>query len=429
MPYFHDRRRFIYPAQVATSERTGKLRADVTSVYDNFPVPDATVRIFNINEPDRPIEVLRTDENGQTETIDLPAPDVEYSLAPSLYQPYAEYTVEVEAEGFDPFYVSGTNVLSEVTAIQNAPLMPVNQRLGEEGDLFVVSPHTLYQEYPPKIAESEIKRVDETGEIVLSRVVIPEFVIVHDGAPSDSTAKDYYVTYKDYIKNVASSEIYATWPESAIIANVLCIQSFVLNRVYTEWYRNKGYSFTITTSTAYDQKWMPGRNIFDTISQVVDEIFTNYLTRPNIAQPLFSQYCDGKRVTCPNWLSQWGSKSLADDGLTATQILKYYYGDNLYIESAVEVAGVPYSWPGAPLSIGSSGDNVRKLQTELNTISRGYPLIPKLAVDGVFGEQTAQAVRVFQQIFGLPQTGVVDYTTWYKISEIFVGVSRIAELV
>ncbi|MDD6208913.1 MAG: peptidoglycan-binding protein, partial [Clostridiales bacterium] len=203
----------------------------------------------------------------------------------------------------------------------------------------------------------------------------------------------------------------------------------VLNRVYTEWYRNKGYSFTITTSTAYDQKWMPGRNIFDTISQVVDEIFTNYLTRPNIAQPLFSQYCDGKRVTCPNWLSQWGSKSLADDGLTATQILKYYYGDNLYIESAVEVAGVPYSWPGAPLSIGSSGDNVRKLQTELNTISRGYPLIPKLAVDGVFGEQTAQAVRVFQQIFGLPQTGVVDYTTWYKISEIFVGVSRIAELV
>jgi hypothetical protein len=286
----------------------------------------------------------------------------------------------------------------------------------------------LYGTYPPKIREAEIKPVDESGEIVLSRVVVPEYVIVHDGAPSDSTASDYYVKYKDYIKNVASSEIYATWPESTIRANVLAIMSFTLNRVYTEWYRNKNYDFTITSSTAYDHKWIYGRNIFDSISVIVDELFADYLSRPNVVQPILTQYCDGKNVTCEDWMSQWGSKYLGDQGYTTISILRYYYGSDLYINTAEEISGIPASWPGSDLTIGSTGSKVKQMQQQLNRIARSYPAIPTVTADGVYGEKTAEAVKKFQSIFGLPQTGTVDYPTWYKISEIYVGVSRIAEL-
>ena len=196
-------------------------------------------------------------------------------------------------------------------------------------------------------------------------------------------------------------------------ANILAIQSITLNRVYTEWYRNKGKDFTITSSTAYDQKWMAGRNIFDNISAAVDTIFANYIARPNVTQPLFTQ---------------WESKTLGDNGYNALEILQSFYGDNIYIDSSEEISGVPASWPGADLTIGSTGSKVRQMQEQLNTISNAYPLIPKINADGIYGEQTADAVKVFQKVFKLPQTGVVDYPTWYKISEIFVGVSRIAEL-
>ena len=189
----------------------------------------------------------------------------------------------MEAEGFEPVSISGAEILADVTAIQNISMRPqVTQE--ESGEVFVIPAHTLYGEYPAKIAEDEIKPVTESGEIVLSRVVIPEFVVVHDGSPRDSTAKNYYVRYRDYIKNVASSEIYATWPDSTIRANVLAIMSFTLNRVYTEWYRNQGYDFTITSSTAFDHKWIYGRNIFESISQVVDEIFDSFLSRPGVRQ-------------------------------------------------------------------------------------------------------------------------------------------------
>ena len=168
----------------------------------------------------------------------------------------------------------------------------------------MIPAHTLYGVYPPKIPENEIKPVNETGEIVLSRVVVPEYIVVHNGSPRDSTAQNYYVKYKDYIKNVASSEIYATWPENTIRANVLAIMSFTLNRVYTEWYRNQGYDFTITSSTAFDHKWIPERNVFDSISTVVDELFADYLSRPNVRQPILTQYCDGRQVQCPNWMTK-----------------------------------------------------------------------------------------------------------------------------
>jgi len=236
------------------------------------------------------------------------------------------------------------------------------------------------------------------------------------------------VKYKDYIKNVASSEIYATWPENSIRANVLAIMSFTLNRVYTEWYRNRGYDFTITSSTAFDQKWIPERNVYDTISVIVDELFANYLSRPNVRQPILTQYCDGRRVTCPNWMTQWGAKELGDQGYSAIEILRYFYGDDMYTNTAQEISGIPASWPGYTLEQGSSGEKVRQMQEELNVIAGAYPALPKITADGIYGSATENAVREFQSVFGLPVTGTVDYRTWYKISEIYVGVSRIAEL-
>lgn len=408
---------------------TGYFQANITSDVDSTPISDATVQILDINNPSNIIEEVKTDGNGQSETVELPTPPLEYSMDPTASQPYAEYTIRITAPDFESVDISGAEIMSGQTALQNTALIPRDRVQRDTTELFVIPPHTLYGEYPPKIPEDMIKETSETGEIVLSRVVIPEYVVVHDGVPNDNTAKNYYVKYKDYIKNVASSEIYATWPEQTIYANVLAIQSITLNRVFTEWYRNKGKDFTITTSTAYDQKWIPGRNIFESISSAVDAIFTNYLSKPNVVQPLFTQYCDGKRVSCPDWMRQWESKTLGDRGFTAIEILRYFYGDTMYINTSEEISGIPSSWPGTDLTVGSTGSKVRQMQEQLNVISGAYPLIPKITADGIYGQNTANAVKVFQSIFNLPQTGVVDYPTWYKISEIYVGVSRITETV
>ena len=348
-------------------------------------------------------------------------------MEPSENQPFAQYTVKVTAPGYRPVSISGVQVFSEQLALQQVRMAEENEEENQI-DSIVIPVNTLFGNFPAKIAESEIKPVSDSGEIVLSKVVIPEFVVVHDGPPSDPNAANYYVRYRDYIKNVASSEIYSTWPDSTLRANILAIMSFTLNRVYTEWYRNKGYNFTIATSTAFDQKFVYGRNIFQSISDVVDEMFQNYLSRPNVRQPILTQYCDGQRVTCPQWMSQWGSKYLGNQNYTAIEILRNYYGDSMYINSAEEISGSPASWPGYDLTIGSRGDKVRQIQQQLNRIAKDYPSLPTIAVDGVYGESTANAVRKFQNIFGLPQTVIVDYLSWYKISEIYVGVSRIAEL-
>ena len=407
----------------------GTLQINVTSSVNAFPVERAEISISYNGVPESTLEKIQTDSSGQTETIELAAPPEEWSLnIEEDRQPYSEYTLSIKAPGFEPVNVVGTEILANVKAIQNIQMKPADVS-GEEDQVFVIPAHTLYGDYPPKIAEAEIKPVTETGEIVLSRVVVPEYIVVHDGSPRDSTATNYYVKYKDYIKNVASSEIYATWPENTIRANVLAIMSFTLNRVYTEWYRNKGYDFTITSSTAFDHKWIPERNIFDSISVIVDELFADYLSRPNVRQPILTQYCDGRRVSCPNWLTQWGSKALGDQGLTAIEILRYYYGDDMYINTAQEISGIPSSWPGYTLEQGASGEKVLQMQEQLRVISEAYPAIPKVEADGIYGPATAQAVEKFQSVFGLPVTGTVDYSTWYKISEIYVGVSRIAELV
>lgn len=405
----------------------GGLKVTVMTADGTRPVENALVKISYTGESGQTIEEVRTDSSGQTPVLDVKTPPLEYSMKPSEQQPYAEYTVQVEAEGFENSEIAGIQVLPSVRAEQPVRLA---FQAGAEFERLVIGPHTLWGEYPPKIEEAEVKPVGESGEIVLSRVVIPEYVVVHDGPVNDTTAQDYYVRYKDYIKNVASSEIYATWPDDTIRANILAIIFFTLNRVYTEWYRNKGKDFTITSSTAYDHKWIRGRNIFDSISRIVDELFENYLSRPDVRQPILTQYCDGRQVQCRDrgWMTQWGSKSLGDRGYSPIEILRYFYGNDIYINVAEGISGIPLSWPGYDLNIGATGNKVRQIQEQLNVIAEAYPAIPKVGVDGIYGEQTKAAVRKFQNIFGLSETGITDYSTWYKIQEIYVAVSRIAEL-
>lgn len=409
----------------ANNVQTGRLQINVTSSLGLIPIQDATVTISYTGVPDVTIEKINTDSSGETEAVELPAPPLEYSVEPAEQMPYSEYNIQVDAPGYESVMVSGTEILPEVLALQPVSLKPLEIA---EGDMesVVIPDHTLYGDYPPKIPEAEIKPIEETGEIVLSRVVIPEYIVVHDGVPDDASAQNYYVKYRDYIKNVVSSEVYATWEENAIYANALAIMSFTLNRVYTEWYRGKGYPFTITSSTAYDQNWIYGRNIYSNIDRIIDSIFANYLSRPGVRQPIFTSYCDGRRVTC-NGLSQWGSQYLAGEGYTPIEILRYYYGNDMYINTAESISGVPSSYPGYALSIGSSGEKVRQLQNQLNRIAQNYPAIPIIAADGIYGPETAKAVRAFQKIFNLEQTGVTDYPTWYSISNIYVGVTRIAE--
>ncbi len=405
---------------------TGTLQVCVFNISVAVPVQNATVIITDPEDENNNFRIeLTTDNSGRTETISLPAPPVANSLTPEGNQPFKEYNITVTSEGFETINIYGVQVFPDMLAIQNVYLNPREQKETIEIDY-----PTLWGDFPEKIPEDEEKDIkEETGFVVLDYPVIPEFVVVHDGDPNDSSAPNYYVRFTDYIKNVACCEIYSTWPDAAIRANVLCIISFTLNRVFTEWYRSRGKNFTITSSTRYDQAFSYGRTIYEEISIIVDEMFNTYITRPGIRQPLFTQYCDGSRVYCPEWLSQWGSKELADQGYTTIQILRNYYGNNIYLEQAENVVGVPSSFPGENLTIGSQGNAVRTIQEQLNSISNRYTAINKLAVDGVYGENTAEAVREFQNIFNMPQSGIVDFPTWYEISRVYVSIERLAELV
>jgi peptidoglycan hydrolase-like protein with peptidoglycan-binding domain len=263
---------------------------------------------------------------------------------------------------------------------------------------------------------------------VLPEPVVPEYLIVHQGRPDDPAAPNYRVPFKDYIKNTASCQIYSTWTESALRANIFCIISFALNRIFTKWYRKKNKNFDITSSTAYDQAFSYGRNIYDNISQIVDEIFSTYIRKIGEKQPFLSEYCDGKSFTCPTWLSQWGSQKLGTEGFEAYDILTHYYGKKIELVTAGKIYGSPISFPGEELTIGTSGAPVKVIQEQLNGIARYYPIIPKQAEDGQYTQKTVDGVKAFQKIFTLQQTGVVDYATWYEISDIYAGVTRFLEL-
>lgn len=255
---------------------------------------------------------------------------------------------------------------------------------------------------------------------------VPQRITVHLGTPS-SDAENVTVSFSDYVKNVASSEIYPTWEESALRANILAIVSFALNRVYTEFYRSRGYPFDITNSTAYDQYFVNGRSFFSNISRLVDELFNDYLRRPGFVEPLAAKFCNGTTVTCEG-LSQWGSQNLATQGLNSVQIIRSYYGDVQIVNNA-PIQGITSSYPGRPLRRGTTGPGVVTIQTELNRISQSYPAIPKVnPVDGIFGAQTEAAVRKFQEVFDLAVDGVVGRATWYALVRIYVAVTRLAEL-
>lgn len=255
---------------------------------------------------------------------------------------------------------------------------------------------------------------------------VPQSITVHLGAPS-SNAANITVPFTDYVKNVASSEIYPTWDEDALRANILAIVSFALNRIYTEFYRSRGYSFDITNDTAYDQAFSNGRGYFDNISRLVDELFNDYLRRPGFVEPLAAKFCNGTTVTCQG-LSQWGSQNLAQQGYSFNQILRSYYG-NIEIVPNAPIRGISSSYPGSPLRNGSSGPSVVVLQVSLNRISQNYPAIPKIpVVDGIFGNQTEAAVREYQRIFGLTPDGIVGPATWYSIVRLYTAVTRLSEL-
>ncbi len=408
---------------IETPDFSGQLQIRIISNMGYIPINNATVTILS---PENTTNMtVTTNSSGETEDITLPAPNPRYTMAPSETQPYTTYDLQVEAAGYEPFLLTGVAVYADTLALQVIRLIPLETATTRE-EVVNLPPHTLFGNFPPKIPEDEIKPLPDTGQIVLNRVVIPEFIIVHDGDPNDASAPNYWVRYKDYIKNVASCEIYSTWPEATLYANILAIMSFTLNRVYTEWYRARGYNFTITSSTAYDHKWNYGQTIYQNIDRLVDTIFANYLSRPGVSQPIFTAYCDGRRVTC-NGLSQWGSKYLGDEGYSAIEIIRYYFGNDMYINTAETISGVPSSFPGYNLSQGSTGEKVRTIQSQLNRIARNYPAIPTITVDGIYGPGTAEAVRTFQKIFDLPATGITDYPTWYEISDIYVGVTRIAE--
>ena len=372
---------------------------------------------------------LVTNSSGETEIIELDAPPFAYSQEPSRPTPYSLYDVRVERPGFQTLVINGVQIFAQSLAIQPCNLIKSDDTRKLRADVINIAPNTLNGNYPAKIPEEVDKLLPPpTSGVVLPKPVVPEFITVHAGSPNNDSAPNYKVPYKDYIKNVASCEIYSTWPENTIRANVYAIISFTLNRIYTEWYRGKGKNFDITNSTAYDHAFDYGRNLYDSISVVVDDIFSTYIRRYGRKQPLLTQYCDGKNVQCPGWMTQWGSKELGDQGQSPYDILTHFYGTDIELVTADVVEGSPQSYPGYDLTVGSSGTEVQTIQEQLNRIAQNYPLIPKVAVDGVYGNSTAQSVKVFQSVFNIAQTGVVDYATWYKISDVYVGVTRIAEL-
>lgn len=395
------------------------------NVYaDNIAQPVKNVEV-HITGEDTDITLI-TDEDGSTETIELNAPDLIYSEEPQEeVQPFSKYEVTTRINGLVDARVEGVEVFPDVTSIQNV-YMESSDEVAEDETVITIDPPALWDDTEAKVVENPSEETSTTSPspFILLTPTAPDYVVVHDGVPTNTSAPNYYIPFIDYIKNVACSEIYSTWPTETIKANVHAIVSFTLNRVYTEWYRSKGYNFTVTSLPAYDQKYTHGRTIFAPISNVVDEYFNQYITIKNNAYPFLAQYNDGINVNNSGWLSQWGSKSLGDQGYTSLQILKYYYGNTTDLKPANISEDYPTSFPGYNLGVGACGEEVQNLQNELNVIHGSYPGIPLIRpADGQYKESTRLSVSTFQKVFSLPVTGIVDFATWYKISYIYVAVT------
>lgn len=399
----------------------GYLKVNVYSDTVANPIANATIDIIKNGEV---IDSVKTNENGETEKITLNTVDKSYSEEEQYeVKPYETYDLLVKALGLRDKKIEGVQILADTTSLQEVYLESIDEGEGEQTD--VITPNTLWGNYPEKISEDQEETETGITTYVLQRVEVPQNIIVHDGTPSNNSAKNYTVPFIDYIKNVASSEIYSTWPEETIKANVLAIISFTLNRIYTEWYRNKGYDFTITSTTTYDQKYTRGGTIFEPISNIVDDIFNNYLKSGIMPNPLLAHYKN--KTSEKGYLSQWGSKNLGDKGYNALRILQYYYGNNINIYEAEVIENYPYSFT-TNLKEGDCSNDVYILQNALNYIRGSYPGIPAIEnPSGKFDKQTKEAVEVFQKVFNLSRTGIVNYQTWYKISYILTAITDMTE--
>ena len=399
---------------------TGYLQVRITT-QAILPVVNAQIII---TEADTSLlleqKTVYTNQDGLTTFIELETVPKELSLdEDNMDLPYRTYNMFVYADGYIQAEALGVNIFDGQLTLQSIDLLARPTNFGSDFELASdrEEPHKLY-----RVGDHN----QQGGARVLQRVVIPETITVHLGAPN-SNARNVVVPFIDYLKSVASSEIYPTWPEQALRANIYAQISFVLNRIFTEWYPSRGYDFNITNSPSYDQKYVHKRSTFESTDAIVEEIFNEYLVKTGRIDPFFAEYCDGRSVTC-NGLSQWGSKADAERGMSAIAILRKYYGNDINIVESNNIAPIPVSYPGTPLREGATGESVRVLQAQLNRIAGDYPSIPKVNVDGVFGSGTTAAVRRFQQIFDLTADGVVGKRTWYKISYIYVSVKRLAQL-
>ena len=401
-------------------KNTGTLRIQTFAARQSAPMEGVTVAVqgdgFTLH--------CITDATGSAADIPIEAPACTLSLdEDNTTRPYAIVSLTAAKPGYRTVRIEGIQIFAGQVTLAQPQMLPVTE---EDRDIpnapIVIPPHALFADSGgsgPQPRENCTPRV-------LEQVIIPKNITVHLGKPA-AAARNVTVSFRDYIANVASSEVYPTWPEQALRANIHCQISLALNRIYTEWYPSKGYTFNITNSTSYDQYYVHGRTVFEVMVRITDDIFNTYLRKSGTVNPYYSEYCDGKSVTCPG-LKQWGTVTLANQGRTALQILRYYYGSDIEIVRTSNIQSIPQSYPGSPIRQGDSGTAVFTLQRQLNRITKDYPFLGKLTVDGVFGSRMAATVRAFQKQFNLTADGVVGRQTWYKISYIYVSVKDLAEL-
>ncbi len=401
----------------------GYLTIQARTAHDAVPLGGVQIRV--LNRQGNSVYVLTTDENGETEQIPLETVDKSFSQNPYYAgTPYISYNVLAQMSGFNSLYVKSIPIYEGENALLPITLVPMqeSQRSPLQAEISIGKPAVTEQG-----SRTQEGTVTEPESRILRQVVIPNPITIHLGTPT-SSASNVQVSFPDYVKNVASSEIYPTWPEAALRANIYAIITFALNRIYTEWYRNRGYSFDITNSTAYDQAFVYGRPIYSSISRIVDAIFNEYVRRQGQIAPYFTSFCNGTTATCQG-LSQWGTVTLANQGYTPLQILRSYYPNDIEIVQTNIITNVISSYPGTPLRTGSTGLDVQTIQTYLTRIRRNYPAIPAISDPaGTFGSSTNAAVTKFQSIFNLTPDGIVGKSTWYKISSLYAAVAKLAEL-
>ncbi len=399
----------------------GYLTIQARTAHDALPLSGASVRILNTQGAS--VYELTTDENGDTHAIPLETLDKSFSLSPYYSGiPYTSYNVLVRASGFNSLYVADIPIYDGERAVLPVSAIPMQER--QRSPIQAV----IYVGAPAVSLTGARSQEEPSGTpYILRQVVIPDPITIHLGAPS-AAAANVQVSFPDYVKNVASSEIYPTWPAAALTANIYAIITFALNRIYTEWYRSRNYEFDITNSPAYDQYFVYGRPIYDSISRIVDNIFDEYVRRQGQISPYFTSFCNGTTATCSG-LSQWGTVTLAEQGLSPLEILRSYYPKDIEIAQTDIRTGILSSYPGSPLRVGSTGLDVQTIQTRLARIRRNYPAIPAITdAEGQFQNSTQAAVTKFQSIFNLTPDGIVGKSTWYKISQLYSAVARLAEL-